>query len=109
MGEVEALIPTCGARAAKHGRTLRFGYRVHVIVRATETEARQAARRLRSAGLRRPETSRQIRDVSLHPPRRPKLRHGELRDNSDEEGFVEDFLWTRDRRGRSGAGAGDRR
>src|ERR1700735_2632553 len=28
------------ARAARHGRTLRFGYRAHVIVRDTEAEAR---------------------------------------------------------------------
>jgi alkanesulfonate monooxygenase len=36
------------ARAGRHGRHLRFGYRAHVIVRATEEEARAAARRLTS-------------------------------------------------------------
>ncbi|MFM8015568.1 MAG: LLM class flavin-dependent oxidoreductase, partial [Actinomycetota bacterium] len=36
------------ARAAKFGRTLRYGWRSHVIVRDTEAEARDAARRLLS-------------------------------------------------------------
>ena len=103
MGEVETLITDMRARAAKYGRTLRFGYRVHVIVRATESEARQAARRLISR--LDPETGRQIRDLSLHPTSTGQLRQGELRDYSDDEGFVEDFLWTGIGRGRSGAGA----
>jgi alkanesulfonate monooxygenase len=103
MGEVEALITDMRARAAKYGRTLRFGYRVHVIVRATEAEARQAARRLISR--LDPETGRQIRDKSLHRTSAGQLRQGELRDNSDDEGFVEDYLWTGIGRGRSGAGA----
>jgi alkanesulfonate monooxygenase len=33
-------------RAARRGRTVRFGYRAHVIVRESEREARAAARRL---------------------------------------------------------------
>ncbi|MFX8778350.1 alkanesulfonate monooxygenase, partial [Acinetobacter baumannii] len=36
------------ARAARHGRTLKYGYRVHVIVRETEAAARAAARGRRS-------------------------------------------------------------
>lgn len=34
------------AKAAEHGRTVRFGIRLHVIVRETNDEARQAADRL---------------------------------------------------------------
>ena len=45
---VQALIADMKERAAKHGRTLRFGYRAHVIVRDTESEARAAADRLLS-------------------------------------------------------------
>jgi alkanesulfonate monooxygenase len=74
-----------------------------VIVRATEAEARQAGRRLISR--LDPEAGRQIRDLSLHPTSTGQLRQGELRDDSDDEGFVEDFLWTGIGRGRSGAGA----
>ena len=34
-----------GGRAAAYGRTLKFGYRAHMIVRDTEAEARSAADR----------------------------------------------------------------
>ena len=51
------------ARAAVHGRSLRFGYRVHVVVRDTEREARNAAAWL-VAGLDDAE-GRAIRALSL--------------------------------------------
>jgi alkanesulfonate monooxygenase len=41
-----AVLEDMRARAARYGRELRFGFRSHVIVRATEREARAAARRL---------------------------------------------------------------
>src|SRR5690606_15387971 len=46
MPALRALLADMRARAARAGRRLRFGYRVHVIVRETEAEARAAARRL---------------------------------------------------------------
>ena len=46
MAGIEAVVADMRARAARYGRELRFGYRSHVIVRATEQEARAAARRL---------------------------------------------------------------
>jgi len=91
------------ARAASYGRELRFGYRVHVIVRATEQEARAAARRLVSR--LDEETGRRIREQSLHPTSTGQLRQGEMRAESDDEGFVEPNLWTGIGRARSGAGA----
>ena len=45
---IQGIIDDMTARAAKHGRTLRFGYRAHVIVRDSEAEARLAADRLLS-------------------------------------------------------------
>lgn len=45
---VASVIGDMRERAARHGRSLKFGYRVHVIVRETEAEARAAARRLLS-------------------------------------------------------------
>jgi alkanesulfonate monooxygenase len=45
---VRALLDDMRARATRAGRTLRFGYRVHVIVRETESLARAAARKLLS-------------------------------------------------------------
>ncbi|HUD37081.1 MAG TPA: LLM class flavin-dependent oxidoreductase [Streptosporangiaceae bacterium] len=103
MGEVEAILRDMRARAARHARELRFGYRVHVIVRATEAEARAAARRLVSR--LDPELGRRIEGQSLHPGSAGQLRQREMRDEADDEGFVEDCLWTGVGRARSGAGA----
>jgi sulfoquinovose monooxygenase len=100
---VEAIITDMQQRAARHDRTLRFGYRVHVIVRETETAARAAAMRLVSR--LDDETGRRLRNQSLHPTSTGQLRQGELRDLADIEGFVEPNLWTGIGRARSGAGA----
>lgn len=91
------------ARAAKRGRTLRFGYRVHVVVRETEAEAREAASRLLSklddaAGAA-------IRAKSLDSQSVGVRRQAELRESSGHEGYVEDNLWTGIGRARSGCGA----
>ncbi len=43
---VKEKIAQVRAKAAEHGRTVRFGIRLHVIVRETNDEARQAADRL---------------------------------------------------------------
>ena len=91
------------ARAARYGRTLRFGYRAHVIVRATEAEARAAAQRLVSrlddaAG----DT---IRRRSLDTSSAGTQRQNELRDIADDDGYAEPNLWTGIGRARSGAGA----
>jgi alkanesulfonate monooxygenase len=103
MPAVEAIITDMRARAARHGRELRFGYRVHVIVRDTEDEARAAAGRLVSR--LDPETGRRLRDQSLHVASTGQLRQSELRDLADDAGFVEPSLWTGIGRARSGAGA----
>ncbi|HAP77437.1 MAG TPA: alkanesulfonate monooxygenase, partial [Acidimicrobiaceae bacterium] len=49
MPAVEAVLADMRGRAARYGRTLRFGYRVHVVVRPTEAEARDAAAHLIAA------------------------------------------------------------
>ena len=103
MASVAAVVSDMRARAASYGRELKFGYRAHVIVRATEREARDAARRLVSR--LDDETGRRIRAQSLHPTSTGQLRQGEMRDESDDEGFVEPHLWTGIGRARPGAGA----
>jgi alkanesulfonate monooxygenase len=103
LPEVEAVITDMRSRAAGYGRELRFGYRVHVIVRESEQEARAAARRLVSR--LDPGVGRRLRDQSLHVASVGQLRQGELRDQADDEGFVEPNLWTGIGRARSGAGA----
>lgn len=103
MDTVAAIIADMRARAARHGRTLRFGYRVHVIVRETETAARTAARRLMSRldiG-----TGEAIRRRSLDSVSVGVRRQTELRDEADADGFAEDTLWTGIGRARSGCGA----
>jgi alkanesulfonate monooxygenase len=101
--EVAALLGDMRARAATHGRTLRFGYRVHVIVRPTEEEARVAARHLLSA-LDDVEGDA-IRSRSLDAGSSGVARQGALRAGADGDGYVEPFLWTGIGRARSGCGA----
>ena len=91
------------ARAAKRGRKLRFGYRVHVIVRETESLAREAADRLLSR-LDAAEGAA-IRAKSLDSESVGVRRQAELRQAASGDGFVEDNLWTGIGRARSGCGA----
>ena len=90
-------------RAAAVGRELRFGFRCHVIVRDTESEARAAAERLVSR--LDPALGEQIRQRSLDTGSAGVARQVELREAAGEDGFVEDHLWTGIGRARSGAGA----
>jgi len=103
LSAVGAIADDLRSRAAARGRTLRFGYRVHVIVRPTEAEAREAARRLVSR--LDTDTGAAIRDRSLDTASAGVARQGALRDEADDEGYVEDNLWTGVGRARSGAGA----
>lgn len=100
---VREVLDDMRARAARHGRTLRFGYRVHVIVRESEADARAAARRLVSK--LEGDTGERIRRRSLDHASAGVRRQAEVRDAADEEGFVEDNLWTGVGRARSGCGA----
>lgn len=100
---VVAVLDDLRARADRHGRTLRFGYRVHVLVRETEAEARAAARHLLS-GLDEA-VGQEIRQRSLDATSVGVRRQAELRDEAGDDGFVEDCLWTGIGRARSGAGA----
>ncbi len=100
---VEALLADMRRRAAAHGRTLRFGYRVHVIVRESEAEARAAAQRLVSR--LDAETGEAIRRRSLDHASFGVRRQAEVREAADDEGYVEANLWTGVGRARSGCGA----
>jgi alkanesulfonate monooxygenase len=103
MSAVAAVLTDMRARAARHGRELRFGYRAHVIVRATEAEARAAARRLISR--LDDHAGDVIRRRSLDTTSAGTRRQNELREMADDDGYVEPNLWTGIGRGRSGAGA----
>ncbi|KQM47267.1 MAG: LLM class flavin-dependent oxidoreductase [Sphingomonas sp.] len=99
---VRAIVADLRSRAAKHGRTLKFGYRVHVVVRESEAEARAAADRLLSK-LDDAE-GRAIRELSLDSQSAGVRRQAELREGSDD-GYAEANLWTGIGRARSGCGA----
>ena len=103
MAEIAATIADMRARAGRHGRTLRFGYRTHIVVRETEAEARAAATRLVSR-LDAAE-GEAIRDRSLDATSAGVSRQAQLRDTSDDDGFIEEHLWTGIARARSGCGA----
>jgi alkanesulfonate monooxygenase len=104
MANVAATIHDMRARATRHGRSLRFGYRVHVIVRETEAEARAAAERLVSR--LDTEVGDAIRARSLDSTSAGVRRQAELREASGaDDGWAEDHLWTGIGRARSGCGA----
>jgi alkanesulfonate monooxygenase len=91
------------ARADRHGRTLRYGLRAHMIVRETEAEARAAAARLVSR--LDDDAGTAIRNRSLDAASVGVSRQADLREGADDDGYAEDNLWTGVGRARSGAGA----
>ncbi len=103
LAGVASVLRDMRLRAERHGRTLRFGYRVHVIVRETETAARAAAAHLMAA-LDDDEGAR-IRARSLDSQSVGVRRQAELREAASLDGFIEDCLWTGIGRARSGCGA----
>jgi alkanesulfonate monooxygenase len=100
---VRDLLDDMRRRAARVGRQLRFGYRVHVIVRESESEARAHAAKLVSR-LEAP-AAEEIRRKSLDHASEGVRRQAEMRQAADVEGFVEENLWTGIGRARSGCGA----
>jgi alkanesulfonate monooxygenase len=103
MDKVRETVADMTARAAARGRTLKFGYRAHVIVRETEDEARAYADRLLSK--LDEDAGKAIREKSLDAKNYGVQRQQELRGAADGDGFVEDNLWTGISRARSGCGA----
>lgn len=98
------LIADMDARAAAKGRKLKYGFRVHMVVRETEAEARAAADRLLSK--LDAQTGDAIRNKSLDAATFGVARQAELREASAaNEGYIEDNLWTGIGRARSGCGA----
>jgi alkanesulfonate monooxygenase len=91
------------ARAQREGRLLRFGYRVHVVVRESEEAARAAADRLLSR--LDDEVGLAIRARSLDSQSAGVQRQAQLREAAGNDGYVEDNLWTGIGRARSGCGA----
>ncbi|WP_294354554.1 LLM class flavin-dependent oxidoreductase [uncultured Sphingomonas sp.] len=101
--KVAEIIADMTKRAASYGRTLKFGYRAHVIVRDSESEARGYADRLLSK-LDAAEGA-QIRAKSLDATSMGVAAQAALRENASDDGYAEENLWTGVGRARSGCGA----
>ncbi len=100
---VRTVVTEMRERAAQAGRSLRFGWRSHIIVGDTELDARAEARRLLSRLDDR--AGEEIRRRSLDTTSAGTVRQNQLRDEADNEGYVTRHLWTGIGRARNGAGA----
>ena len=103
VASVAATVDEMTALAAAAGRELRYGLRIHVIVRETEAAAVDASRHLISQ--LDDEAGAAIRSRSLDTASAGVARQTELRQEADPDGFAEPNLWTGIGRARSGAGA----
>ena len=90
-------------KAAKYNRTVKFGLRVHVIVRETEKEARDYADSLISKLDIKMGTD--IRNRAQDATSLGVARQSQLREEADEKYYVEPNLWTGIGLARSGCGA----
>ncbi|MSU50436.1 MAG: LLM class flavin-dependent oxidoreductase [Opitutus sp.] len=91
------------ALAAKHGRVIDFGLRIHIILRETEAEARAAAKRLISKlDL---EKGREMKARSMDAQSAGVLRQDELRARADPDLFIEERIWSGIGLARSGCGS----
>lgn len=97
------LMQNMSEKAAGFNRTVDFGLRIHVIVRETEAEAKAAAQKLMS--FVDAERGKEIRERALDAKSYGVSRQAEMRNIADDDGFVEDHLWTGIGRARSGCGA----
>jgi alkanesulfonate monooxygenase len=91
------------AEAEKHGRTLDYGLRVHMIVRDTEAEAKEYAEYIVSK--LDDDHGRKIRERALDSASLGVSHQSKNRETADEFGYIEPNLWTGVGRARSGCGA----
>ena len=106
MDKVKAVLDDMKARAKGYNRSLKYGYRAHVIVRETEAQARDAADLLISR--LDDKIGEDILNRSLDSASVGVRRQAEMRETANASGhgdYVEDNLWTGVGRARSGCGA----
>ncbi|MES2696625.1 MAG: LLM class flavin-dependent oxidoreductase [Verrucomicrobiota bacterium] len=90
-------------KAARHGRVIDYGLRIHMIVRETEAEARDAAKRLISRlDL---EKGQAIKARSQDSKSAGVMRQDELRARADSDLFIEPHVWSGIGLARSGCGS----
>lgn len=100
--KLQGLMQNMSDKAAGYGRKVDFGLRIHVIVRETESEAKAAAANLMS--FVDDKRGEEIRLRALDGKSYGVSRQTEMRNLADDDGFVEDQLWTGIGRARSGCG-----
>ena len=101
--KLKNLMDVMTLKAAKYNRTVKFGLRVHVIVRETEKEARDYADSLISKLDIKMGTD--IRNRAQDATSLGVARQSQLREEADEKYYVEPNLWTGIGLARSGCGA----
>lgn len=90
-------------RATEYGRAIDFGLRIHMIVRETEREAREAAAGLVSQ--LDDDVGQQIKHRSQDSRSFGVQRQDRLRSQADSDGFIEPLIWSGIGRARSGCGS----
>ena len=89
-------------RSSALGRRLDFGLRIHVVVRDTEAQARDAAQRLLSR--LEAETGEAIKQRALDARSAGVRRQDELREATEDD-YIEEHVWSGIGRARSGCGS----
>lgn len=100
---LHATMTNMSQKAMEYDRKLDFGLRIHVIVRETEEEAREAANKLVSK--LDDAKGAELKSRSLDAKSLGVSRQSEMRDLADSEGFIEPNIWTGIGRARSGCGS----
>ena len=101
--KLEVLISSMRSKAAQYNRTIKFGLRVHVIVRETENEAKAYANKLISKlDIKMGED---IKNRALDSKSLGVSKQASLREKADQEYYAEPHLWTGIGLARSGCGA----
>ena len=100
---IKNLINNMKIKAKSFNRTVNFGLRVHVIVRETENEAREYAKKIISK--LNVSKGEEIKNRALDSKSLGVFRQSQMIKESDNEYFIEDSLWTGIGLARSGCGA----
>jgi len=101
---LQELMQNMSDKAARYGRKVDFGLRIHVIVRETEEEARAAASELMKYIELDEAKGTEIRERALDAKSYGVARQAEMRALAQDDGFAEPNLWTGIGRARSGCG-----
>jgi alkanesulfonate monooxygenase len=102
-GQIAERMRVVNERAQHYGRTIDYGLRIHMIVRDTETEAREYAEDLVSQ--LDDEIGRQIRERALDAKNFGVSIQTQNLKLADDSGYIEPHVWTGIGRARSGCGA----